>query len=124
MVQLDQELAGLATMQASNVARPETISKISPWGLVALKKSHFLFVRKFTSSSEIDGDCTPMADIFSKEVFSQTKDPPKSAWAGQGVWMVDEVNHVTLVTDTSAQHSFLVYNQDMPTWSGKGSYCG
>merc|ERR1712118_231009 len=80
MVQLDRELAGLVTMQASNIARPETIAKISPWGLVSLKKSSFLFVRKFTASSDIDGDCTPMADIFSRDVFSQTN-APKSAWA-------------------------------------------
>lgn len=123
MVQLDQELAGLATMQGGNVARPETILKISPWGLVSMKKSAFLFVRKFTSSSEIDGGCIPMADIFSKEVFSQTN-PPKSVWAGQGVWMVDEANHVTLIEDQDMAHSFFVYNPNLPTWSGKGTYCG
>jgi len=72
MVQLDQQLSGLVTMQSGGtIARPATISKISPWGLPTLKKSSFLFVRKFTSSSEIDGDCTPMADVFSRVVFSQ-----------------------------------------------------
>jgi hypothetical protein len=123
MVQLDQELAGLATMQRGNIARPETILKISPWGLLSLKKSSFLFVRKFTASSEIEGDCNPMVDIFSRDVFSQ-KSPPKSAWAGQGVWMVDEKNHVTLMTDPDSANSFLVHNEDMPEWSGTGSSCG
>jgi hypothetical protein len=123
MVQLDHQLSGLVTMQGGNVARPETISEISPWGLVTLQKSSFLFVRKFTSNSQISGDCTPMADIFTRDVLLEKDDVP-SAWAGQGVWQVDEVNHVVLMNDPETPHGFIVHNENMPLWSGKGTHCG
>lgn len=124
MVQLDQSLSGLVTMQRSNMARPETISRISPWGLVTMQKSSFLFVRKFKSDTAVDGDCTLMADIFSRDVFGQTADGTESVWAGQGVWEVDEVNHVTLMAEADGSHSFVVYNENTPAWSGRGTHCG
>jgi len=127
MADLDQQLltiGDIKTLDNEGQRRPDTITVASSQSLKAFRDSGFLFARKIRSAFSITDDCRPTADIWSEKVFGQSSSSHRQSWIGEGVW-IDEVGQAVSVTNDPSQPTrIVIQNGFRPQLSGWATVCG
>lgn len=104
--------------------RPDTIMSVGVTGLEALRRSSFLFARKFESTFRITDSCLPSADAFADGVLGQSPHSQKGTWMGSGVWIDSASHQVSIVDNPAEPGAIVIQNGHDPAWSGWGRVCG
>lgn len=126
MTRLNRSMSAATNVQIGGPSaqwRPETIVSVTPKALHALSASSFLFARKFKGSFEVTDVCEPSADSWSRLVLQDVPDHMEN-WSGEGVWIDNQLNEVSIVADPARERGVLVENSHQFEWSGTGVVCG
>lgn len=135
MVALDRALLGAGNQVVlephGQQFRPETILRLSTSGLAALRRSPFLFARKFKASLSVADDCGLVSDAYARLVFDEAGAQVASGttaaggWVGEGTWLDSNGESVSVFAQRREPGRVLqITNARRPKWSGKGIHCG